>query len=314
MTLHESQRAKMEALLAGDPPRFQGAAQCALRHRGRAAVAELQSDLSVRQRARRDHAADLADVRLQPDGLFLPHQLDADADGRRACAAGRPRRWPARRCRSAAPSARWCCAGGCSGTRFLAIAILFVIAVPVVGSIGYAGLTSTTALLIATFFAGALVLGIQSGINVVGAHDLSDLAARQRLRLAARHRPARRHRRPVPRRAVRRPSGRAALYVVGAAVRRRRGGDVHHLPAQQARLRRVRNWRRRSDRRHSRAVQASEPGVQPRRASPFWLRRYRRASEWRDIKTARSPAAPGSPSRRTAGSSAAARPPADRRN
>jgi AAHS family 4-hydroxybenzoate transporter-like MFS transporter len=49
--------------------------------------------------------------------------------------------------------------------RFLAIAI----AVPVVASIGYAGLTSTTALIIATFFAGFLVLGIQSGINVVGA-------------------------------------------------------------------------------------------------------------------------------------------------
>jgi AAHS family 4-hydroxybenzoate transporter-like MFS transporter len=53
--------------------------------------------------------------------------------------------------------------------RFLAIAILFVIAVPVVGSIGYAGLTSTTVLIIATFFAGFIVLGIQSGINVVGA-------------------------------------------------------------------------------------------------------------------------------------------------
>ena len=53
--------------------------------------------------------------------------------------------------------------------RFLAIAILFVIAVPVVGSIGYAGLTSTTVLIVATFFAGVLVLGIQSGINVVGA-------------------------------------------------------------------------------------------------------------------------------------------------
>src|SRR3984957_7833782 len=38
--------------------------------------------------------------------------------------------------------------------RFLAIAILFVIAVPVVGSIGYAGLTSTGALIAATFFAG----------------------------------------------------------------------------------------------------------------------------------------------------------------
>jgi AAHS family 4-hydroxybenzoate transporter-like MFS transporter len=53
--------------------------------------------------------------------------------------------------------------------RFLAIAILFVLAVPVVGSIGFAGLTSQAALLTATFFAGFLVLGIQSGINVVGA-------------------------------------------------------------------------------------------------------------------------------------------------
>ena len=46
---------------------------------------------------------------------------------------------------------------------------MFVMAVPVVGSIGYAGLTSETALLTTTFFAGFLVLGIQSGINVVGA-------------------------------------------------------------------------------------------------------------------------------------------------
>jgi AAHS family 4-hydroxybenzoate transporter-like MFS transporter len=53
--------------------------------------------------------------------------------------------------------------------RFLAIAILFAIAVPVVGSIGYAGLSSTTALVIVAFLAGAVVLGIQSGINVVGA-------------------------------------------------------------------------------------------------------------------------------------------------
>src|SRR5580693_5650526 len=70
MTLHEGHRA----------------AERPLRHRGREAVAE-QPDLSVRQRAGRDHAADLADVRLQPDGLFLPDQLDADADGRGACAA-----------------------------------------------------------------------------------------------------------------------------------------------------------------------------------------------------------------------------------
>jgi MFS transporter, AAHS family, 4-hydroxybenzoate transporter len=53
--------------------------------------------------------------------------------------------------------------------RFLAIAVLFMIAVPIVASIGFAGLTSPAALLTATFFAGAVVLGIQSGINVVGA-------------------------------------------------------------------------------------------------------------------------------------------------
>ncbi|HEY5306344.1 MAG TPA: MFS transporter [Pseudolabrys sp.] len=53
--------------------------------------------------------------------------------------------------------------------RFLALAIMFTIAVPVVGSIGFAGLASKEALLTATFFAGFLVLGIQTGINAVGA-------------------------------------------------------------------------------------------------------------------------------------------------
>ena len=38
-----------------------------------------------------------------------------------------------------------------------------------VGAIGYAGLTSQTALLVTIFFAGFFVLGIQSGINVIGA-------------------------------------------------------------------------------------------------------------------------------------------------
>jgi AAHS family 4-hydroxybenzoate transporter-like MFS transporter len=53
--------------------------------------------------------------------------------------------------------------------RFLAIAFMFACAVPVVASIGYAGLTSQTMLLIATFCAGFLVLGVQTGINAVGA-------------------------------------------------------------------------------------------------------------------------------------------------
>jgi len=54
--------------------------------------------------------------------------------------------------------------------RFLAVAIMFVIAVPVVGAIGFAGLGgSQTVLLVVTFLAGFFVLGIQSGINVIGA-------------------------------------------------------------------------------------------------------------------------------------------------
>ena len=53
--------------------------------------------------------------------------------------------------------------------RFFAIAIVFVMAVPIVALIGFAGTTSTTALAIATFFAGFCVLGIQTGINVAGA-------------------------------------------------------------------------------------------------------------------------------------------------
>jgi AAHS family 4-hydroxybenzoate transporter-like MFS transporter len=51
--------------------------------------------------------------------------------------------------------------------RFLGLAILFVAAVPVVAAIGYAGLTSRTELLVTIFCAGFLVLGIQSGINVL---------------------------------------------------------------------------------------------------------------------------------------------------
>jgi AAHS family 4-hydroxybenzoate transporter-like MFS transporter len=54
--------------------------------------------------------------------------------------------------------------------RFLAIALLFVIAVPVVGALGYVGLNyGRSWLLAASFFAGFCVLGIQSGINVAGA-------------------------------------------------------------------------------------------------------------------------------------------------
>ena len=53
--------------------------------------------------------------------------------------------------------------------RFAVITVIFVLAVPAVASIGFAGLTSQTALLVAEFLAGFCVLGIQTGINVAGA-------------------------------------------------------------------------------------------------------------------------------------------------
>ena len=54
--------------------------------------------------------------------------------------------------------------------QFAAITILFLVAVPVVGSLGVIGVGSTkTVLLAACFVAGFCVLGIQSGINVAGA-------------------------------------------------------------------------------------------------------------------------------------------------
>jgi AAHS family 4-hydroxybenzoate transporter-like MFS transporter len=52
---------------------------------------------------------------------------------------------------------------------FLGLTVMFMLAVPAVASIGYAGLTSRTALLVTIFAAGFLVLGIQAGINVFGA-------------------------------------------------------------------------------------------------------------------------------------------------
>jgi MFS transporter, AAHS family, 4-hydroxybenzoate transporter len=57
--------------------------------------------------------------------------------------------------------------------RFLGLAIMFVVTVPVVGALGYAGLMSRKSLLllllVTSFIAGFLVLGIQSGLNVLGA-------------------------------------------------------------------------------------------------------------------------------------------------
>jgi AAHS family 4-hydroxybenzoate transporter-like MFS transporter len=52
---------------------------------------------------------------------------------------------------------------------FAAIALLLILAVPAVGLIGFAGVSSQTAVLATTFLAGFCVLGVQTGINVCGA-------------------------------------------------------------------------------------------------------------------------------------------------
>ena len=81
----------------------------------------------------------------------------------------RHRRLPERHFRWAARSAALALRRRLQRHRSFAIAVMFVLAVPVVASIGYAGLTSGAALLAATFLGGFLVLGIQAGLNVAGA-------------------------------------------------------------------------------------------------------------------------------------------------
>ena len=100
--------------------------------------------------------------------------------------------------------------------RFLAISFLFVLAVPVVGSIGFAGLTSQAALLTATFFARFVVLGIQIGINVVGAMLYPTSLRANGSGAATRPRPRRLDRRSAPRRAVRRHAAVRQLYMWSA--------------------------------------------------------------------------------------------------
>ncbi len=114
---------------------------------------------------------------------------------------------------------------------------MFVIAVPVVGAIGYAGLNSTTALIVVSFFAGVLVLGIQTGINVVGAmiYPTSLRANGSGWQLGLGRLGA--HYRPGGRRLPCRPAGGEALHVVGAAVCGGRGGCRRHLWLNKARLR-----------------------------------------------------------------------------
>ena len=95
------------------------------------------------------------------------------------------------------------------------------------------GCRSTAALVCVAFFAGFIVLGIQSGINVVGAmiYPTSLRANGSGWQLGIGRLGA-----IVGRSSAALLVGAAdpaPLYVVGAAVRARRGGELHHLRAQQ---------------------------------------------------------------------------------
>ena len=296
MTLHESHRPKMERLIAAIRPDFKVPPNARFVIEDEKQFPSSNPRYLFRNGLQADHAADLADLHLQPDGLFLP-----------LC-------WTPTILVSAAKASQTVAAltgaglqvGGTIGAlvlcwwlqrqRFLAIAILFLIAVPVVAAIGYAGLSSTAALLFVAFLAGAVVLGIQSGINVVGAMiyptSLRANGSGWQLRLG----------RfgaiigplagtmlvgvfPYP----------APLPVRGDSVRARRSGDLHHLRAQQRAAEGASGA-------CAGAITIVIPGLRPVAASR------------KDVRTARTLAAPGSPSRRTAGSSASDRPPAGRRN
>ena len=179
------------------------------------------------------HAAVVAPVRAQPDGLFLPAELDADATHRRASAARD--------------------GGGCAGASLQiggTVGHLGYVRLvgeasfprdlpslrhcgPIVGSIGYTGVDFADGSIDRDVFWPAFACSASSlGINVAGAIDLSDIVACQRLRLAAWHRSARIDRGTARRCTIRRHAGSAALHVGGAALCAGRGGLLYDPPTQ----------------------------------------------------------------------------------
>ena len=111
--------------------------------------------------------------------------------------------------------------------RFLAIAILFVIAVPVVGLDRLCGPDLADRSADRDVLRRLLRARHPVRDQRRRRADLSDLAARQRIGVAIGHRADRIDRRPAGRCAIRRPAGDAALYVVGTSFRGRRGRLLH---------------------------------------------------------------------------------------
>ena len=116
--------------------------------------------------------------------------------------------------------------------RFFAIAIVFVIAVPIVASIGFAGTDIDDGACDRDVLCRLLRARHPDRHQRRRCAGLSDLAPRQRLGLAAGHRPHRLDHRAARGCIVCRPAGRKALHVVVAAICGRRGGLLRHLEAQ----------------------------------------------------------------------------------
>ena len=154
---------------------------------------------------------------------------------------------------------------------------------------------STAALLVVTFFAGFIVLGIQSGINVVGAMiyptSLRANGSGWQLgigRLGAIAGPL------VGAMFVGLPYP-APLHVRGDSIRARRSRDLHRLRAQQRAAEGASGTCKG-------AITIVIPGLRPVAASR------------KGVRTARTLVTPESPSRRTGGSNASGPPQAGRRN
>ena len=204
----------------------------------------LQSGVPLSPGACADHAAALAAVCAEPDGLLLPAQLDADADdGGQAAADDRGAR-------------RRELAGRRHGRG--AFALLVAATAPIPRHRDHVRDCRASGRFdrlcrpdVPGRVADRDFLCRLPGAGHPVRHqcrrraDLSDLAARQWLGMAIGHRTHRINRRPVGRGVVRRHAGAATLYVVGAAVRAPARLSASRCIGSIPRVsQRIRNWSR----------------------------------------------------------------------
>ena len=231
MAIHESQRGKMEKLIAAIRPDFKVPANARFVVEDEKQFPGFNPALSLPRRACSDYSAALAAIRSQPDGLLLSPQLDANAAHRRPTPAddgGSRRRDVAGR--------RHC---GCAG------ALLVAPKAPLSRHCDHVRDRRAGSRLdrlcridlqdrIADRYILCRLLRTRHSIwhqRCRGA-DLPDVAARQRIGMAIGAGTDRIDRRPAGGCVVRRPSGPESLYVVGASFRRRRDRLLRDLSPQ----------------------------------------------------------------------------------